>query len=245
MDFIKEFKRSGNWLFKWRSFLPLIMILPIVFLLRKFRYPGGSHSLDELWETVCYSISFLGFGIRVYIVGHKPKGTSGRNTKSQKANTLNTTGMYSIIRHPLYLANFFIWLGILLFIHNLLFSVIAVLIYFLYYERIIFVEEEFLHEKFGQSFEEWAQKTPMIFPRFKNWQKPEMPFSLKNVLKRENSTLLMIITAFTALEVVGDYFYMGVWQISWEDGSVFCFGLVTFIVLLFLKKMRLLDAEGY
>lgn len=166
MDFIKEFKRSGQWLFKWRSYLPLVMILPFVFLLRKFSYPGGSHSLDKLWETVCYSISFLGFAIRIYIVGHKPEGTSGRNTKAQKANSLNTTGMYSIIRHPLYFGNFLIWLGILLFVHNLAFSVIAILIYFLYYERIIFVEEEFLHEKFGQVFDEWAQKTPVIFPRF-------------------------------------------------------------------------------
>lgn len=72
-----------------------------------------------------------------------------------------------------------------------------------------------------------------------------MPFSVKNVLKRENATFLMIVIAFTALEVVGDYFYIGKWQVNWEDGAVLCFGLVTYIVLLFLKKMRLLDAEGY
>ncbi len=56
-------------------------------------------------------ISFFGLALRVIVVGHAPYGTSGRNTREQVADTLNTTGMYSIVRHPLYLANYLIILG--------------------------------------------------------------------------------------------------------------------------------------
>ena len=243
MTFIKEFRRSGQLFFRWRSFLPLVMIPAFIFFLRNFTYLGNKHSLEVFWEIFCFSVCFLGLGIRVHIVGHKPKGTSGRNVTSQKANTLNTTGIYSIVRHPLYLGNFLIWLSFLLFVRHLFFGSIALLIFFLYYERIIFTEEEFLRKKFGQAFAEWAQKTSMTFPRFKNWQKPDRPFSLKNVLKRENSTFLLIIIAFTSLKVVGDYFYTGNWQISWQYGLMFCFGLVICIVLFSLKKKHLLDVE--
>ncbi|MGB8874133.1 MAG: hypothetical protein WCC75_12145, partial [Desulfobaccales bacterium] len=44
--------------------------------------------------------------------GLPPRGTSGRNTQGQVAETLNTTGIYSLVRNPLYLGNFLIWLGL-------------------------------------------------------------------------------------------------------------------------------------
>ena len=34
------------------------------------------------------------------------KNTSGRNTHDQVADSLNTSGIYSIVRHPLYVGNF-------------------------------------------------------------------------------------------------------------------------------------------
>ena len=210
---IEEFRYTGRWLFRRRSFLPLLTISIFVIALIHFTYPEGSHKLDILWEILCFTISFLGLGIRIYTVGHAPKGTSGRNTKDQKAYILNTTGMYSLVRHPLYLGNFLIWLGITCFTRSYFFSLATILLFFLYYERIIFVEEEFLREKFGQTFIEWAEKTSMMLPSFKNWRKPSLPFSLKTILKREYTGFFVIIASFTCLEVIGDLFYEGKLQI--------------------------------
>jgi hypothetical protein len=114
----------------------------------------------------------------------------------------------------------------------------------LYYERIIFAEEEFLHEKFGQTFTKWAEKTPMMFPRFKNWQKPNLPFSLKTVLKKEYNGFFVIIASFTCLEVIDDLFYEGKLQISLFYCFLFGFGSAIYIVLRTLKKKHLLDVEG-
>lgn len=244
MPQIQEFRYTGRWLFRWRSFLPLLAVSIFLIALKNFTYPEASHTLDILWEILCFTISFSGLGIRIYTVAHTPKGTSGRGTKNQKAYVLNTTGMYSLVRHPLYLGNFLIWLGISLFIRSFFFGFTAILLFFLYYERIIFVEEEFLHEKFGQTFIDWADRTRMVFPHFKNWQKATLPFSLKTVLKREYTAFFLITTSFTCLEVLGDFFYEGKWQIGWFYCLLFCFGLATYIVLRTLKKMHFLDVEG-
>ena len=57
-------------------------------------------------------------------VGFTPRGTSGRNTKEgQVAESLNTLGMYSMCRHPLYLGNLLMWLGIVMYMGHLWFAV--------------------------------------------------------------------------------------------------------------------------
>lgn len=240
----EELKRAGSWLFRWRSFLPLLTVSLFLIAFKNFTYPEGSHTLDILWEVLCFIISFLGLGIRVYTVGHTPKGTSGRRTRRQKAEVLNTSGIYSVVRHPLYLGNFLIWVGISFFTHSFFFNLTAILLFFLYYERIIFVEEDFLREKFGQAFNNWAEKTPVLLPRFKNWQKPALPFSLKTVLKREYTAFFVIVAAFTCLEVIGDFAYKRKWQISWFYASLFLLGLIVYIILRTLKKKGILDVEG-
>jgi protein-S-isoprenylcysteine O-methyltransferase Ste14 len=97
----EEMEASGRWLFRWRSYLPLCMVVLFLVALRSFHYPYESHLLDEIWEMVCLGISLFGLGVRILTLGSVPSGTSGRNTRNQLANVLNTTGMYSIVRHPL------------------------------------------------------------------------------------------------------------------------------------------------
>jgi len=136
-------------------------------------------------DIVYLFISFLGLAIRAFTIGYTPKNTSGRNIKAQKAEVVNTTGIYSIVRHPLYLGNFVIWLGLSLFTESPFFIVIFILAFWLYYERIMFAEEQFLKRKFGKEYEEWADKTPSFFPAFSKWTPGNLPLSWKNIFKRE------------------------------------------------------------
>ena len=64
-------------------------------------------------------------------------------------STLNTSGLYSVVRHPLYLGNYLMWLGVALFSRTWWAPVIVSLVFWLYYERIMFAEEEFLRRQFG------------------------------------------------------------------------------------------------
>lgn len=234
-------RKHGNWLFRWRSYLPLISIGIIMLGMRDYEYLGHSHRLDQLWELLCLAISFLGLGMRIYTVGHIPKGTSG-NTRTQVAEVLNTTGMYSIVRHPLYLGNLFISMGLSMFLHLWWIFLIFMLLFWLYYERIMFAEEEFLREKFGGEFEEWANRTPAFFPRFENWKRPSSPFSFRNVLKREYSGFFGIIVAFTFLEIIGDVFAAGKPELDMMWIILFTIGLVIYLILRVLKKKtKILD----
>jgi hypothetical protein len=136
-------------------------------------------------------------------VGHTPSNTSGRNTcEGQVADTLNTTGIYSILRHPLYLGNFLMWFGICLLTENIWFIVIFCSVFWLYYERIMYCEEQFLRRKFGSDYTEWANKTPAFLPEFKLFVKPSFPFSWKKVLQNEKNGLLALFLIFAAFDFI-------------------------------------------
>ncbi|MEM8500307.1 MAG: isoprenylcysteine carboxylmethyltransferase family protein [Pseudomonadota bacterium] len=239
----EEFERTGNWLFRWRSYLPLIMLS--LFTLALYQYPGGSEYIGHMWEIACLFISFVGLAIRIKTIGHTPKGTSGRNTKSHEAHTLNTTGMYSIVRNPLYLGNYFMGLGLALFAHLWWLVVIYTLLFWLYYERIIFSEEGFLREKFGQEYLTWANRTPAMIPKIRRYEKAELSFSLKNVLKREYNGAFAVVILVFFLDTMEEYFHAGILTL---DKEWLLFVSVFFCIWLTLRSLnrytRILNVEG-
>ena len=117
-----------------------------------FTYLGQSHVLNEIWQGCCLAVSLLGLVVRIITVGRAPMGTSGRNTREQVANTLNSTGMYSVVRHPLYLGNYLIMMGFALWPHVWWLAVLTTCFYALYYERIMLAEEAFLRRALWRHF---------------------------------------------------------------------------------------------
>ena len=102
----EELEKSGNWLFRWRSYLPLLMVGIALIDIRHLTYLSNNYERNLNWEAFCLIVSLGGLIIRAVVVGYVPEGTSGRNTQGQEAVSLNTAGMYSILRHPLYFGNF-------------------------------------------------------------------------------------------------------------------------------------------
>jgi protein-S-isoprenylcysteine O-methyltransferase Ste14 len=241
----EEFEKKGNWLFRWRSYMPLIMVIILIASLRNFHYLDKSEQMDELWETFCLCVSFFGLAIRIITIGYTPRGTSGRNTKEQIAESLNTKGIYSVVRHPLYLGNFFIWLGIVLFAHQWMLTLVCILSFWLYYERIMFAEEAYLRNKFGKVFENWAEVTPAFIPDLKKWEKADLSFSVRNVLKREYNGFFVIILSMTLLELTGNIFAEGKPQLDMMWNIILGVGfLIWFTLRTLKKKTMLLHVEG-
>lgn len=232
----EEFRKSGEWLFRWRSYLPLLLIALFLLTLASLRHPYGSSSAGGGWENFCLAVSFLGLGLRFFTGGYVPEGTSGRNTKGQVAQVLNTTGAYSLVRHPLYLGNFLIWLGISLFLGVWWFSLIIILILWLYYERIMFAEEEFLQEKFGAAFTEWAGQTPAFIPEFGHWLKPNLPFSWKTAIRKEYSGFFAMMAVFTLLKIAGELFSRGRLGLDRQWAIMFGGSLIIYLGVRYLKK---------
>lgn len=243
MSLYDEFVASGNRMFRWRSYLPLAVLPFVLLALLDYRFLGGSEALEHGWQALCMTIACLGLLIRVLVIGKTPGRTSGRNVKEQKADVLNTTGMYSLVRHPLYFGNFIIFVGILLFPHSIWLLTAGVLAFFLYYERIIFAEEEFLSKKFGPAFFEWSDRTPTFFPQLHGWKPTLVRFSWKKVLRREYSGFFAIIFSFTLLELVVDLCVAPSPHVDIGWMAVFSFGLLTYLSLRWAKKTRLISAE--
>ncbi len=240
-----EFERAGTWLFRWRSYLPLVLLVLAVPAARyNASWPGSSPG-NVAWEALCLAVAFLGLAVRILTVGYVPAGTSGRNTMKQVAATLNATGMYSLVRHPIYLGNFLMWFGLSLLPRCWWFTVITVLVFWLYYERIMFAEEGFLFEQFGEQYREWAARTPAFIPNLANWIKPDLPFSLKSAVSREYSTLFTIIALFTVLNSLISWFSRGTPLPDPFTLKLFALGLLVYGAIRFLKKRTdLLKTEG-
>ena len=234
MSLNREFESTGNWLFKHRSFLPLIIIPFLFYLLSGSIYDSQEYSL--LYAGII--VFFLGEGIRIFIVAYTPAGTSGRNTKQQLADTLNTTGIYSLLSHPLYLGNFLMFLGPFIFTGNIYGISIFILLFWLYYERIMYAEESFLIRKFENEYIEWASDTPAFIPKISVYLSPNSKFSFQKVIEREYSGLCAVIVIFT-LMVGFRNFNANINPIlsdSWK--ILFSFNALLYILLRSLKKIK-------
>jgi protein-S-isoprenylcysteine O-methyltransferase Ste14 len=245
MALIEEFQTQGNWLFRWRSYLPLLLLALIALAFNHFDWPLHSYWLHEVWSYICLGISLVGLLVRVLTIGHTPARTSGRNAKRQIAERLNTTGIYSIVRHPLYFGNFLIGLGISLILLVWWLPVIYSLFFGIYYERIMFAEEAFLRQKFGEQYERWAAKTSAFVPRIRQWRKAELPFSFRNVLKREYTGLMVVILGHAGMELT-EHLVMDhrvVWETFWA--ALLFGGIAMYFVLRLLKRRTtLLQVPG-
>lgn len=245
MALLHSFESSGNWLFKRRGQIPVFLFLVAIPAVYFTNYNAFSPAFNHFINYTSVLLSLAGFLVRAYTIGTTPRGTSGRNTESQVAESLNTSGIYSAVRHPLYLGNYLMWIGIVLFTHNIYFVIIVSLLYWLYYERIMFAEERFLERKFGKPYLDWSLNVPAFLPQWSTFRKSEIPFSLKSVLRREYSGVLATVTGFVYVEVLMGWFRYQTLAIGKKFIYVFIFSVVMTLVLRTLKhSTKILSEEG-
>jgi protein-S-isoprenylcysteine O-methyltransferase Ste14 len=244
MALVHEFENSGNWLFKRRSWLPVLMIVAGIIMM----YLGNRQAIlyDMRDELIFLGVSLFGQVIRILTVGFTPKNTSGRNTiNGQIADELNVTGIYSLLRHPLYLGNFFMWLGPVLFLRSIWFTVVFGLFYWLYYERIMFAEEQFLRRKFGEIYDKWSETVHSFIPYSFTYIPPKLPFSVRNVLKREYNSFVNIFVIFTLLDLFRNYFLSERIYLTQMWIYLFVSAFVIWIVVRTIhKRTQWLEVEG-
>ena len=101
------------------------------------------------------------------------------------------------------------WLGIAGFTEEPWFLVAFVFIYWVYYERIMFAEEEFLIEKYGKEYTDWSAKTPAFWPKFSQWRKPQYPFSWAKIIRQEKAGILNLLLILFIFELIASYIQTG------------------------------------
>ena len=239
----EEFERAGVWLFRHRSYLPLLLLALIVPALAQHERPAAHGAQHVPWEILCFSISLTGLAIRAAVQAYAPTGTSGRTTDKPAADALNTSGLYSVVRHPLYVGNSLMVLGVTLFPGVWWCPVIGALCLALYYERIMFAEEEFLRRRFGDAWMAWSARTPMFWPDLRRWRSPSGTCSTRRILRREYSALFGLAAAFAVMDAVGNFFLHGRLVIDPLWIGVFCGSAGVYIVLRTVKRSTSLLSE--
>ncbi|WP_299207596.1 hypothetical protein [uncultured Dokdonia sp.] len=83
----EELKTQGDFLFKNRSYLPLIILLIgiTVFIHTEYNEVEAPEKwLSENFEVICLAISLFGLCIRIVTVGHTPKKLQEEIQKKDK-----------------------------------------------------------------------------------------------------------------------------------------------------------------
>jgi protein-S-isoprenylcysteine O-methyltransferase Ste14 len=224
----------GHLFFRYRGYQFLIYLLVIIIGIKHLSMVKDNH----LYEISCFYVALLGMLIRALTVGYVSIGTSGRNCHEQEAFELNTTGMYSIVRNPLYIGNFFIFLGIVMLVQDLKLILLSCLLYWLFYDLIILTEEDFLLNKFKDQYVKYANEVNCLIPSFKNYKKPDKQFSPHMVLMREHDTLLTTVLAFIGMEIIMETMELGRLHLDLFWIIVLIITFIIFCILKYIKKYR-------
>ena len=241
----EEFEDSGKWLFRWRGYLPLALFVPVIAGLSNSA-GAGVQRIDALWEAICVAVSLVGLAVRIATVGHAPGGTSGRRTVGgPSAIALNTSGLYSVVRHPLYLGNYFQWLGVAMLPGNPWVVVTISLIFWLYYERIMFAEEEYLRRLFPAEFVAWSAQTPAFIPDVARWKTAALPFCWRTAIQREYSGVFALVAAFAFVSMLDASLDTRRLTIDPFWSSALVLGAITYAtVRLVARRTSLLQVRG-
>lgn len=173
-------QRLGRVLFRWRSFTPVPLLAVAALVLSRNRgiapWP---------WTACGLVLCALGQGLRAWVLGQVPDGTSGQNEKLI-ATRLNTEGPYALTRNPLYLGNLCIVLGLGLVAHSWLLLAFCAALFALQYGLIIAAEEQFLRARFGAEFDAYCARVPRFWPRLRP-PRPSLPWDARRALRKEHN----------------------------------------------------------
>lgn len=144
-----------------------------------------SHSI----ATVAIGFGLLAIGCFLHIVA---KGALIRNV------VLCDRGIYGVVRHPYYLANYLIDSSLCVLSGNLYLVATYPFLFFWSYGPTLRKEESFLASKYGNAFQDDSSNIPQVFPdrdSLKGWRGLFEGFSIRRITLKECSR----VTRFCSL----------------------------------------------
>ena len=174
------------------QYLPYILVI----LIELENFKNVNESIP--FEIFCFLVALIGIFIRIYTIAYRPQ--------KMQSNKLITKGAYSIVRNPLYLGNFFIFVGITMMSQSWEIVIANSLLMIIFYSLVVLYEENILREKFGEQYVNWAHRVNCFIPSLKGFIKPDSGFSIRNVISHEHDTWFLVVLCFVALEVIRGYF---------------------------------------
>jgi len=122
-------------------------------------YPVGLAYLALAAPTRCSILC----GLIVAAFGLIVRGAASGHLR--KDRELATTGPYACTRNPLYLGSAFLAAGFIVAGHSWIAGVLVAVYFGVFYYAVIKNEEADLRARFGATFEDYARRVPLFFPR--------------------------------------------------------------------------------
>lgn len=140
-----------------RVLIPKLLFLPVLGLALVSHHTWYEEGMMNLaLEVSAFTLVAIAAVGRIWVSAY----VSGRKNKE-----LVVEGPYSIVRNPLYLFSMLGFIGAGLAFEQLTFAALFVLLFMATHLPTIFMEEQFLHEKFGQQFDDYVRTVPRLLPR--------------------------------------------------------------------------------
>ena len=129
----------------------------------------------------------------------------GGRDKKVYAEELVTSGIFAHCRNPLYVGNIMMLLGVGILANSLIYLVIVMPVFLFIYQCIVLAEENYLHNKFGQTFDEYCSRVNRWFPSLSGLTKTfkGMTFNAKRWLLKEYNTQFVWLSGITLILLFG------------------------------------------
>lgn len=158
---------AGQLLFKYRGLVPapglaLVAWVTSANLGAASVLPWLAGANRPLWFLAGLAVAVLGQCVRFAAL--RAIGPKSRVSSKIRTEELVTTGIYSVVRNPLYTGNTLMAVGLAVCTGWYPLMVAAPILLLLYYYAIIRAEEDALAGTFGPEFEAYTARTPRLIP---------------------------------------------------------------------------------
>ena len=155
--------RPRAWEYRWRA-LPMFLSQGVAVAANAWL--TGSFAMPTYFPLALVSVvlGFIGLGLRVWGVGLISASTMASMTLSTER--LVTTGIYGLVRNPLYLGDLLLFVGYGLFL-PLPLAAVFIAFHVVRTLRLIAFEESQLAERHAGAFSDYVSSVPRLWPRLK------------------------------------------------------------------------------
>lgn len=183
--------RYGRFLFRHRNILFPAVLLALFIGFRP-RYPEGLDQLDHWADALGLVVALAGQALRAAVIGYVYILRGGRDHQVY-AEELVTGGFFAHARNPLYLGNILILIGLFLIHGNPWVLLLGSGFFLSGYGAIVAAEEDYLGEKFGVQYTDYAARVPRWIPRLRGLRQSlaGMEYNWRRVISKEYGSMFM------------------------------------------------------
>lgn len=228
----------GRFSFRYRGYL-----LPVAVLLLFIPSPP-LFSDPRVSGIVGLATALVGQILRVTTIGLAYIIRGGRNHQVY-AEELITQGLYAHCRNPMYLANFFLTLGVGFTSNSVAFCTAGLVISAFMHVSIVAAEEEYLSNRFGAAYERYRASVPRWSLRLTGLLSTlrGMRFDWHRIVVKEYSSLFDWLSAAALLAIINIVRYDHLSESGWLAGVAGLLILYRVLLSIVAARISRLDSK--